>query len=256
MRVMSAPGTHRASRSGPRRAACPSAGPPGVELHDLRLVAPVGIGVGDHVRRLAEVDLATRVDSSPGATMLGACRRRSARSRAPRARSSCCATRSAAMRRSPSSCSSATAASPSRRDRVPGRRAGCVGRRCPGASLPTGQALGAAGGGRPSARRGRLLGRRGARAVRGGRHPPRRARRSRARRTALPRPGGAPSPPPRRRALRPGSLLGRAPARDRPALYFARWITPAANPRRWDTRFLIGRLPTVRSPSRDGHRDG
>ena len=27
--------------------------------------------------------------------------------------------------------------------------------------------------------------------------------------------------------------------------YFARWITPVTNPRRWDTRFLVGRLPVL-----------
>lgn len=42
-----------------------------------------------------------------------------------------------------------------------------------------------------------------------------------------------------------GRLLvqaGLAPATDR-LFYFARWITPVANPRRWDTRFLVGRVP-------------
>jgi 8-oxo-dGTP pyrophosphatase MutT (NUDIX family) len=34
--------------------------------------------------------------------------------------------------------------------------------------------------------------------------------------------------------------------------YFARWITPVANPRRWDTRFLVGRLPAGQEPLADG----
>lgn len=35
-------------------------------------------------------------------------------------------------------------------------------------------------------------------------------------------------------------------------LYFARWITPVANPRRWDTRFLVGRVPPGQEPVVDG----
>jgi len=35
-------------------------------------------------------------------------------------------------------------------------------------------------------------------------------------------------------------------------LYFARWITPIANPRRWDTRFLVGRTPVGQEPVVDG----
>src|SRR5439155_12062257 len=35
---------------------------------------------------------------------------------------------------------------------------------------------------------------------------------------------------------------GLAPATER-LLYFARWITPVAHPRRWDTRFLVSELP-------------
>ena len=34
--------------------------------------------------------------------------------------------------------------------------------------------------------------------------------------------------------------------------YFARWITPVTNPRRWDTRFLIGRMPTGQKAVVDG----
>jgi len=34
--------------------------------------------------------------------------------------------------------------------------------------------------------------------------------------------------------------------------YFARWITPVTNPRRWDTRFLIGRMPAGQRPTVDG----
>jgi 8-oxo-dGTP pyrophosphatase MutT (NUDIX family) len=42
-----------------------------------------------------------------------------------------------------------------------------------------------------------------------------------------------------------GRLLAEAglvPATDR-LFYFARWITPIVNPRRWDTRFLVARTP-------------
>jgi len=34
--------------------------------------------------------------------------------------------------------------------------------------------------------------------------------------------------------------------------YFARWITPSTNPRRWDTRFLIGRMPAGQELAVDG----
>ena len=34
--------------------------------------------------------------------------------------------------------------------------------------------------------------------------------------------------------------------------YFARWITPPSNPRRWDTRFLIGRAPPGQEAVVDG----
>src|SRR5262245_3974429 len=34
--------------------------------------------------------------------------------------------------------------------------------------------------------------------------------------------------------------------------YFARWITPVANPRRWDTRFLVARLPEGQLACPDG----
>src|ERR1043166_2547859 len=34
--------------------------------------------------------------------------------------------------------------------------------------------------------------------------------------------------------------------------YFARWITPIANPRRWDTRFLVARLPEGQEACPDG----
>src|SRR5262249_25418674 len=42
-----------------------------------------------------------------------------------------------------------------------------------------------------------------------------------------------------------GGLLagaGLVPATEQ-LLYFARWITPPTNPRRFDTRFLVGRMP-------------
>jgi 8-oxo-dGTP pyrophosphatase MutT (NUDIX family) len=51
-----------------------------------------------------------------------------------------------------------------------------------------------------------------------------------------------------------GRVLGEAglvPGTDR-LLYFARWITPVTNPRRWDTRFLVGRTPPGMEPVVDG----
>ena len=44
---------------------------------------------------------------------------------------------------------------------------------------------------------------------------------------------------------------GLVPATDQ-LYYFARWITPIANPRRWDTRFLVGRLPEGQEACADG----
>ena len=44
---------------------------------------------------------------------------------------------------------------------------------------------------------------------------------------------------------------GLTPATER-LLYFARWITPIANPRRWDTRFLVARLPEGQEAEADG----
>jgi 8-oxo-dGTP pyrophosphatase MutT (NUDIX family) len=41
------------------------------------------------------------------------------------------------------------------------------------------------------------------------------------------------------------------PATER-LFYFARWITPIANPRRWDTRFLVGELPAGQEACADG----
>jgi 8-oxo-dGTP pyrophosphatase MutT (NUDIX family) len=34
--------------------------------------------------------------------------------------------------------------------------------------------------------------------------------------------------------------------------YFARWITPVVNPKRFDTRFLVGRVPAGQEPVADG----
>jgi 8-oxo-dGTP pyrophosphatase MutT (NUDIX family) len=47
------------------------------------------------------------------------------------------------------------------------------------------------------------------------------------------------------------SSAGLVPATDG-LFYFARWITPIANPRRWDTRFLVGRLPAGQEAVADG----
>ncbi len=44
---------------------------------------------------------------------------------------------------------------------------------------------------------------------------------------------------------------GLAPATDR-LWYFARWITPPQNPRRFDTRFLVGRVPAGQEAVIDG----
>src|SRR5206468_6858111 len=44
---------------------------------------------------------------------------------------------------------------------------------------------------------------------------------------------------------------GLVPATDA-LFYFARWITPVGNPRRWDTRFLIARLAAGQEPVADG----
>jgi 8-oxo-dGTP pyrophosphatase MutT (NUDIX family) len=51
-----------------------------------------------------------------------------------------------------------------------------------------------------------------------------------------------------------GPLLaahGLRPATDA-LYYFARWITPRQNPRRFDTRFLVGRMPPGQEPCADG----
>jgi 8-oxo-dGTP pyrophosphatase MutT (NUDIX family) len=45
--------------------------------------------------------------------------------------------------------------------------------------------------------------------------------------------------------------VGLRPATDA-LFYFARWITPVANPRRWDTRFLVARVPPGQEPHVDG----
>jgi 8-oxo-dGTP pyrophosphatase MutT (NUDIX family) len=47
------------------------------------------------------------------------------------------------------------------------------------------------------------------------------------------------------------SAAGLVPSTD-VLYYFARWITPIANPRRWDTRFLVGRLPEGQEACADG----
>ena len=47
------------------------------------------------------------------------------------------------------------------------------------------------------------------------------------------------------------AAVGLVPATDT-LLYFARWITPVANPRRWDTRFLVTRLPRGQDAVPDG----
>jgi 8-oxo-dGTP pyrophosphatase MutT (NUDIX family) len=44
---------------------------------------------------------------------------------------------------------------------------------------------------------------------------------------------------------------GLVPATDE-LFNFARWITPVTNPRRWDTRFLVGRAPRGQEPTVDG----
>ncbi|HSV08201.1 MAG TPA: hypothetical protein VLI07_16930, partial [Candidatus Binatus sp.] len=44
---------------------------------------------------------------------------------------------------------------------------------------------------------------------------------------------------------------GFVPATDE-VFSFARWITPITNPRRWDTRFLVGRAPRGQEPAVDG----
>ena len=51
-----------------------------------------------------------------------------------------------------------------------------------------------------------------------------------------------------------GPLLaahGLRPATDE-LYYFARWITPQQNPRRFDTRFLVGRMPSGQEACADG----
>jgi 8-oxo-dGTP pyrophosphatase MutT (NUDIX family) len=45
--------------------------------------------------------------------------------------------------------------------------------------------------------------------------------------------------------------VGLVPATDR-LFYFARWITPIANPRRWDTRFLVARTLPGQEACADG----
>jgi len=61
-----------------------------------------------------------------------------------------------------------------------------------------------------------------------------------------------------RRRVQAGEPFGRVlaaadlvPATDL-LFYFARWITPVTNPRRWDTRFLIGRMPRGQEVVVDG----
>ena len=48
---------------------------------------------------------------------------------------------------------------------------------------------------------------------------------------------------------------GLVPATDE-LYYLARWITPIANPRRFDTRFLVGRMPAGQEALRRRDRDG
>jgi 8-oxo-dGTP pyrophosphatase MutT (NUDIX family) len=50
------------------------------------------------------------------------------------------------------------------------------------------------------------------------------------------------------RALAPAGLV---PA-THVLYYFARWITPVSNPKRWDTRFLVARVPPGQEPCADG----
>jgi 8-oxo-dGTP pyrophosphatase MutT (NUDIX family) len=47
------------------------------------------------------------------------------------------------------------------------------------------------------------------------------------------------------------AAAGLRPALDR-LFYFARWITPINNPRRWDTRFLVARVPAGQEAVADG----
>jgi 8-oxo-dGTP pyrophosphatase MutT (NUDIX family) len=47
------------------------------------------------------------------------------------------------------------------------------------------------------------------------------------------------------------ATAGLVPATDA-LFYFARWITPVTNPRRWDARFLVARLPAGQEAVADG----